>query len=117
MRVKGGVVTRRRRKRILKKAKGYFGSKHALFKTAKEQVLRSERYSYIDRKKLKSNYRSLWIKRINAACRNNNINYSTFMSLLKKKNNIMNHKMLSEIAINDPETFSTLIDKLKENIK
>lgn len=114
MRVKGGVTTRRRRKRIIKKAKGYFGSKHSLFKTAKEQVLRSERYSYIDRKKLKSNYRSLWIKRINAACRINGIKYNYLMSLLKKKNNIINHKMLSEIAINDPKTFSTLINELKQ---
>ena len=117
MRVKGGITTRKRRKRILKRAKGYFGSKHSLFKTAKEQVLRSERYSYIDRKKLKSNYRSLWIKRINIACRNNNIKYSNFMFLLKKKNNIINHKMLSEMAINDPKTFSILIDKLREETK
>lgn len=114
MRVKGGISTKKRRKRILKKAKGYFGSKHSLFKTAKEQVIRSERYSYIDRKKLKSNYRTLWIERINAACRNNNIKYSNFMFLLKKNNNILNHKMLSEMAINDPKTFSILIENLKK---
>ena len=115
MRVKSGISTKKRRKRILKKAKGYFGSKHLLFKTAKEQVIRSERYSYIDRKKLKSNYRTFWIERINAACRNNNIKYSNFMFLLKKNNNIINHKMLSEMAINYPKTFSILINKLKNN--
>lgn len=114
MRVKCSKTTRKRRKRILKKAKGYFGSKHALFKTAKEQVLRSERYNYIDRKKLKNNYRSLWIKRINAACRMNNINYNQLMFLLKKNRNIINHKMLSEIAINDPKTFLALINNLQK---
>ena len=83
MRVKGGSVTRQRRKKIIKAASGYFGSKHILFKTAKEQVLRSLRYSYINRKQLKNDYRKLWIKRINAACRLNNISYSTFMHGLK----------------------------------
>ena len=76
MRVKNSVATRARRKRILKRAKGYFGSKHLLFKTAKEQVLRSLRYSYIDRRKLKGDMRKLWIKRINAACRQYDISYS-----------------------------------------
>ena len=109
MRVKGGTVTHKRRKKVLKKASGYFGSKHTLFKTAKEQVLRGERYSYVNRKQLKSDYRKLWIKRINAACRNNNISYSRFMCGLKKANVNINRKMLSEMAISDPAAFTNLV--------
>ena len=114
MRVKGGTVTHKRRKKVLKKAKGYFGSKHTLFKTAKEQVLRGERYSYINRKQLKSDYRKLWIKRINAACRNNDISYNNFMCGLKKANIQINRKMLSEIAINDANAFKTLVEQAKK---
>lgn len=114
MRVKGGTVTHRRRKKILKKASGYFGSKHALFKTAKEQVLHGERYSYVNRKQLKSDYRKLWIKRINAACRENNISYSRFMSGLKKANVTINRKMLSEIAISDKAAFANLVKTANE---
>lgn len=109
MRVKGGSVTRQRRKKIIKAASGYFGSKHILFKTAKEQVLRSLRYSYINRKQLKNDYRKLWIKRINAACRLNNISYSTFMHGLKLAEVNVNRKMLSEIAISDPKAFTELV--------
>lgn len=108
MRVKGGSVTRQRRKKVVKAASGYFGSKHILFKTAKEQVLRGLRYSYIDRKDLKGNYRKLWIKRINAACRENDISYSVFMHGLKVANVNVNRKMLAELAINDPKGFTTL---------
>ena len=108
-RVKNSVATRARRKKILKRAKGYFGSKHLLFKTAKEQVLRSLRYSYIDRKNLKSDYRKLWIKRINAACRLNDISYSRFINGLNKAGVKINRKMLSERAINDPKEFRDLV--------
>ena len=113
-RVKNSVATRARRKKILKRAKGYFGSKHLLFKTAKEQVLRSLRYSYIDRKNLKSDYRKLWIKRINAACRLNDISYSRFINGLNKAGVNINRKMLSELAINDPKAFSDLVKVSKE---
>ncbi len=114
MRVKGGTVTRARRKRVLKRASGYFGSKHLLYKTAKEQVMHSLQYAYNDRRKLKSEYRKLWIRRINAACRMNDISYSKFMHGLKLANININRKMLSEIAINDPATFSGLVKTAKE---
>jgi len=114
MRVKGGTVTHARRKKVIKKASGYFGSKHTLFKTAKEQVLRGERYSYINRKELKSDYRKLWIKRINAACRENNISYSNFMHGLKVAKIEINRKMLSEMAINDENAFASLVKVAKE---
>ena len=113
-RVKNSVATRARRKKILKRAKGYFGSKHLLFKTAKEQVLRSLRYSYIDRKNLNSDYRKLWIKLINAACRLNDISYSRFINGLNKAGVKINRKMLSELAINDPKAFSDLVKVSKE---
>ena len=113
-RVKNSVATRARRKKVLKRAKGYFGSKHLLFKTAKEQVLRSLRYSYIDRKKLTSDYRKLWIKRINAACRLNDISYSRFIAGLNKANVKVNRKMLSELAINDPKSFTKLVEVAKK---
>jgi large subunit ribosomal protein L20 len=116
-RVKGGTVTHARRKKILKAAKGYWGSKHALFKTAKEQVLRSYRYSYINRRDLKSDMRKLWIRRINAACRANEISYSKFMHGLKVAGIQVNRKMLSELAINDPKAFSDLVVSAKKNIK
>ena len=108
-RVKGGTVTRARRKRILKRAKGYFGSKHLLFKTAKEQVMHSLRYAYIDRRNIKRDFRRLWIRRINAACRMNDISYSRFMHGLKLANINVNRKMLSELAIHDPKAFTELV--------
>ena len=113
-RVKGGTVTRARRKKILKMASGYFGSKHLLFKTAKEQVMHSLNYAFNDRRKLKSDYRKLWIKRINAACRMNDISYSKFMFGLKKANVTVNRKMLSELAINDPAAFADLVKLAKK---
>ena len=116
-RVKGGTVTHARRKRILKRASGYFGSKHLLFKTAKEQVMHSLRYAYIDRRKLKRDYRKLWIRRINAACRLNDISYSKFMHGLKAANIAVNRKMLSELAINDPQAFADLVKVAKANLK
>ena len=116
-RVKGGTVTRARRKKVLKRASGYFGSKHLLFKTAKEQVMHSLRYAYIDRRKLKRDYRKLWIRRINAACRLNDISYSKFMFGLKEAKVNINRKMLSELAINDPKAFADLVKLAKKNIK
>ena len=117
MRVKGGTVTRARRKKTLKRAKGYFGSKHLLYKTAKEQVMHSLRYAYVSRKDLKRDYRKLWIRRINAACRMNDISYSKFMYGLKNADVQVNRKMLSELAINDPQAFSDLVKLAKKNIK
>ena len=116
-RVKGGTVTRARRKKILKMASGYFGSKHLLFKTAKEQVLHSLNYAFNDRRKLKSDYRKLWIRRINAACRMNDISYSKFMFGLKQANVNVNRKMLSELAINDPAAFTDLVKLAKKSAK
>lgn len=114
MRVKGGKVTHLRRKKIIKQAKGYFGSKHILFKTAKEQVMRSKRYAYIDRRRIKRDFRKLWIKRINAACRLNDISYSRFMHGLKVAKIDLNRKMLSEIAIHDTQGFADLVKVAKE---
>ncbi|MBR2507517.1 MAG: 50S ribosomal protein L20 [Bacilli bacterium] len=116
-RVKGGTVTRARRKKILKRASGYFGSKHLLFKTAKEQVMHSLRYAYIDRRNIKRDYRKLWIRRINAACRMNDISYSKFMHGLKLANINVNRKMLSELAIHDPKAFQDLVETAKKNLK
>ncbi|MFA6755081.1 MAG: 50S ribosomal protein L20, partial [Bacilli bacterium] len=109
-----GTVTHARRKRVLKQAKGYFGSKHLLFKTAKEQVMHSNRYAYIARRDKKNDFRKLWIKRVNAACRMNDISYSKFMHGLKVAHIDINRKMLSEIAIHDPEGFKTLVKTAKE---
>ena len=113
-RVKGGTVTRARRKKILKMAEGYFGSKHLLFKTAKEQVCHSLRYAYDSRRLIKRDFRKLWIKRINAACRVEGISYSKFMNGLKKANVTINRKMLSEIAIADPKAFAGLVATAKK---
>ena len=113
MRVKGGKVTRQRRNKILKLAKGYFGSKHRLFKTAKEQVLHSLSYAYRDRRNIKRDFRKLWIKRINAACRMCDISYSVFMNGLKKANVSINRKMLSELAIHDAPAFANLVETAK----
>lgn len=108
-RVKGGTVSKTRRRKVLKEAKGYFGSKHRLYKTAQEQVFHSGAYAYRDRKQNKRNFRKLWITRINAACRLNNISYSKFMNGLSKAGIEINRKMLSEMAINDPATFAELV--------
>ncbi|MBP5574455.1 MAG: 50S ribosomal protein L20 [Bacilli bacterium] len=113
-RVKGGTVTHARRKRVLKRASGYFGSKHLLFKTAKEQVMHSLRYAYVSRRNIKRDYRKLWIRRINAACRLNDISYSKFMYGLKQANININRKMLSELAINDPKAFADLVKTAKK---
>ena len=112
-RIKGATMTRKRRKKVLKLAKGYFGDKSRLFKTAKEAVMKSGQYAYIGRKQKKRNFRSLWITRISAGCKMNGINYSTFMNGLKKAGITLNRKMLSEIAISDPAAFTSLVEKAK----
>ena len=108
-RVKGGTVARARRKKVLKEAKGYFGSKHRLYKTAHEQVMHSGQYAYRDRRQNKRNFRKLWITRINAACRENEISYSRFINGLNKAGITINRKMLSELAIDNKEAFSDLV--------
>ena len=114
MRVKGGTVTRARRKRIMKLAKGYTGSKHRLFKTAKDQVMKSGLYAFRDRKANKRNFRELWIARINAGARQNGIRYSKLMHGLKLANIDMNRKMLADLAVNDAEAFKAVVDEAKK---
>ena len=113
-RVKGSNIHKNRRKKILKLARGYFGSKHKLYKTAKEQVMHSLKYAYRDRKQNKREMRKLWITRINAACRMNDISYSKFISGLNKAGIEINRKMLSEIAIDDAKAFTNLVNIAKE---
>ena len=112
-RIKGALMTRKRRKKTLKLAKGYFGSKHTLFKTAKQQVMKSGQYAYIGRKQRKRDFRRLWITRISAGANANGMNYSTFMNGLKKAGIEINRKMLSEMAINDPAAFTEVVNKAK----
>ena len=112
-RVKGALMTRKRRNKILKAAKGYWGAKSKHFKMAKQAVMKSGNYAYIGRKQKKRNFRQLWIARISAACRMNGMNYSTFMNGLKKAGITLNRKMLSEIAIADPAAFAALVEKAK----
>ena len=112
-RVKGAMMTRKRRHKILKLAKGYYGSKSRLFKTAKQAVMKSGPYAYVGRKQKKRNFRRLWITRISAGAKMNGMNYSTFISGLKKADISLNRKMLSEIAIADPAAFTALVDKVK----
>ena len=113
MRIKRGVNAHKKRVKILKSAKGYYGSKSKLFKTAKQAVMKSGNYAYIGRKQKKRDFRRLWITRISAACKMNGINYSTFINGLKKAGIELNRKMLSEIAIADPEGFAALVEKAK----
>ena len=115
MRVKGSTPTRNRRKKVLKLAKGYFGSKHLLYRTANEQVMRSLRYSYIHRKQTKREMRKLWIARINAAVRPYELSYSKFMYGLKLAGITVNRKMLSELATNDAAAFAALCEVAKAN--
>ena len=113
-RVKGGNIHKQRRVKVLKLAKGYFGSKHKLYKSAKEQVMHSLKYAYRDRRQNKREMRKLWITRINAACRNNEISYSKFINGLNKAEITINRKMLSEIAINDEAAFANLVKISKD---
>jgi len=115
-RVKGGFVTRRRRNRMLKLAKGYWGAKHRLFKKAKEQVMKSLWYAYRDRRQTKRNFRKLWIVRINAAARQNGLTYSKLMHGLKLAGIQVNRKMLADLAVHDQKAFSTLADAAKQKI-
>ena len=116
-RVKCGTISRARRKKVLNRAKGYFGSKHRLYKTAQEQLMHSGVYSFNDRKKNKGNFRKLWITRINAACRMNNISYSKFIDGLNKAGVEINRKMLSELAIQDMNEFNKLVEVAKKALK
>ena len=113
-RVKGGTVAKNRRRKVLKQAKGYFGSKHRLYKTANEQTLHSLMYAYRDRKNNKRNFRKLWITRINAACRMNDISYSRFINGLTKAGVEINRKMLSEVAIDNPKLFASYVTIAKD---
>ncbi len=112
-RVKGAMMTRKRRNKVLKLAKGYFGSKSKHFKMAKQAVMKSGQYAFIGRKQKKRDFRKLWITRISAACKLNGMNYSTFMNGLNKAGIALNRKMLSEIAINDPASFTAIVEKAK----
>lgn len=113
-RVKGGNVAKNRRRKVLKQAKGYFGSKHRIYKTAHEQVMHSGKYAYRDRKQNKRNFRKLWIARINAGCREYGLSYSKFINGLDKAGIEINRKMLSEVAISEPETFKKLVETAKD---
>ena len=112
-RIKGAMMTRKRRKKVLKLAKGYFGAKSKLFKTAKEAVMKSGQYAYVGRRQRKRDFRRLWIARINAAAKMNGMNYSTFMNGLKKAGVSLNRKMLAELAVSDAAAFTALTEKAK----
>ena len=112
-RVKGAMMTRKRRNKVLKLAKGYWGAKSKHFKMANEQVMKSLSYAYTGRRLKKRDFRSLWITRISAACKMNGMNYSSFMAGLKKAGIELNRKMLSEMAINDPKSFAALVETVK----
>ena len=112
-RIKGAIMTRKRRNKVLRLAKGYYGSKSTLFKTAKQAVMKSGNYAYIGRKQKKRDFRRLWISRISAACKMNGMNYSTFINGLKKADINLNRKMLAEIAVADPVAFTALTEKAK----
>ena len=116
-RIKGAMMTRKRRKKTLKLAKGYYGAKSKLFKTAKEAVMKSGQYAYIGRRQRKRDFRRLWIARINAAAKLNGMNYSTFMNGLKKAGVTLNRKMLAELAVSDAAAFTALTEKAKEALK
>ena len=113
-RVKGGTIARARHKKVMEEAKGYFGSKHRLFKSAREQVMHSGKYAFRDRRQKKRDFRKLWITRINAACRENEISYSKFINGLAKAGIEINRKMLSEIAIDNPKAFADLVKTAKD---
>lgn len=116
-RVKRAVNAQKKKRKVMKLAKGYFGAKSKQYRAASEQVRRSLRYAYIGRKLRKRDFRSLWITRINAACRAEGVNYSTFMNGLKKSGIELNRKMLSEMAIHDPKSFSALVETAKNAAK
>ena len=113
-RVKGAMMTRKRRNKVLKLAKGYWGSKSKHFKMANQAVMKSLTYAYTGRKLKKRDFRSLWITRISAACKMNGMNYSTFMNGLKKSGSTLNRKVLSEIAVHDEAAFAALVEQAKK---
>ena len=113
-RVKGGIMSHKRRKKVLKLAKGYYGARHRLFRTAKQAVMKSGRYAFIGRKQKKREFRKLWITRISAGCKMNGMNYSTFMNGLKKSGVTLNRKMLSEMAIHDAAGFTAHCEQAKK---
>ena len=114
MRIKRGVNAVKKRRKILKSAKGYFGAKSKLYRTAREQVMKSGQYSYIGRKQKKRDFRTLWITRINAGCHANGISYSRFIAGLKKANIALNRKVLADLAVREPESFSQLVETAKK---
>ncbi len=114
MRVKRGVNAVKKRRKILKQAKGYFGAKSKLYRTAREQVMKSGQYAYIGRKQKKRDFRALWITRINAACRLNDISYSRFIAGLKKANIDLNRKVLADLAVREPAAFANLVETAKK---
>ena len=113
-RVKTAIITRKKDKKILKRAKGYYGAKHYRFRMAKQAVMKSGMYAYVGRKDKKSNFRKLWISRINAAARMNGITYSNLINGLKKANVVINRKMLAELAVNDPKAFTEIAEIAKK---
>ena len=115
-RVKTAIITRKKHNKILKRAKGYYGAKHYRFRMAKQQVMKSGNYAFVGRKDKKSNFRKLWIARINAATRMNGLSYSRFMNGMKLAGVDINRKMLSEIAINDPKAFADLVELAKKHL-
>ncbi len=114
MRIKRGVNAVKKRRKILKSAKGYFGAKSKLYRTAREQVMKSGQYSYIGRKQKKRDFRALWITRINAGCHANGISYSRFIAGLKKANIALNRKVLADLAVREPEAFANLVETAKK---
>ena len=113
-RVKTSIITRKKHKKILKRSKGYYGAKHYRFRMAKQAVMKSGMYAYVGRKDRKSNFRKLWISRINAAARMNGITYSNLINGLKKANVVINRKMLAEIAVSDPKAFTEIAEIAKK---
>lgn len=114
MRIKRGVNAVKKRRKILKQAKGYFGAKSKLYRTAREQVMKSGQYAYVGRKQKKRDFRALWITRINAACRTNQISYSRFIDGLKKADVALNRKILADMAVREPEAFAKLVEVAKK---
>lgn len=114
MRIKRGINAVKKRRKILKSAKGYFGAKSKLYRTAREQVMKSGQYAYIGRKQKKRDFRALWITRINAACRQNDISYSRFIAGLKKANINLNRKVLADMAVREPNAFAELVATAKK---
>ena len=114
MRIKRGVNAVKKRRKILKSAKGYFGAKSKLYRNAREQVMKSGQYSYIGRKQKKRDFRALWITRINAGCHANGISYSRFIAGLKKANIALNREVLADLAVREPEAFANLVETAKK---